>query len=373
MPVAFLQPREWHIRRPLPERGPLERAVAAIRAGAAPGHRRRRRRALLRRRGRSCARFVEATGIPVGTSQAGGGSLALGPPAVPRRHRRDRHGGRQPRSPPQADVVIGIGTRYSDFTTASRTAFQNPDVTFVNVNVAAFDAYKHGSQLPLIADAREALDRADRARTRRRTGVEPATPTEIAAREGGVGRRWSTAPSRRPAPPCPGSPRSSAPCSRPPTRATSWSRPPARCPATCTSSGGCATRSGTTSSTRSRAWATRSPAASASRAAALRDRDVIVMVGDGSLPDAAHRARHRGGRGHQDHRRAHPEPRLRVDRAPLRDRRLRALRHPVPLPRRDRARLRERRPPARRPRRERPQLRRRRHRGRARAGRASRT
>src|SRR5699024_2571090 len=49
------------------------------------------------------------------------------------------------------------GTRYSDFTTASRTAFQNPDVTFININVASFDAYKHGTQLPVIADAREAL------------------------------------------------------------------------------------------------------------------------------------------------------------------------------------------------------------------------
>jgi 3D-(3,5/4)-trihydroxycyclohexane-1,2-dione acylhydrolase (decyclizing) len=57
----------------------------------------------------------------------------------------------------EADVVIGIGTRYSDFTTASRTAFQNPDVVFVNINIASFDAYKHGSQLPVIADAREAL------------------------------------------------------------------------------------------------------------------------------------------------------------------------------------------------------------------------
>ena len=51
-----------------------------------------------------------------------------------------------------ADLVIGVGTRYSDFTTASRTAFQNPDVKFVNINVASFDAYKHGSQLPVIAD-----------------------------------------------------------------------------------------------------------------------------------------------------------------------------------------------------------------------------
>jgi 3D-(3,5/4)-trihydroxycyclohexane-1,2-dione acylhydrolase (decyclizing) len=56
----------------------------------------------------------------------------------------------------EADVIIGVGTRYSDFTTASRTQFQNPDVTFVNVNVAAFDAAKH-SATTVVADAREAL------------------------------------------------------------------------------------------------------------------------------------------------------------------------------------------------------------------------
>ncbi|ROP64716.1 3D-(3,5/4)-trihydroxycyclohexane-1,2-dione acylhydrolase (decyclizing) [Curtobacterium sp. ZW137] len=155
VPVAFLQPREWHIRRPLPEHGPLARAVAAIRdakrpvivagggvlyADAAP----------------ELAAFVEATGIPVGTSQAGGGSLTWDHPQY--------LGGIGATGTAaanaiaaSADVVIGIGTRYSDFTTASRTAFQDPDVTFVNVNVAAFDAYKHGTQLPLVADAREAL------------------------------------------------------------------------------------------------------------------------------------------------------------------------------------------------------------------------
>ncbi|MBF4627537.1 3D-(3,5/4)-trihydroxycyclohexane-1,2-dione acylhydrolase (decyclizing) [Curtobacterium flaccumfaciens] len=155
VPVAFLQPREWHIRRPLPERGPLERAVAAIRAGRRPvivagGG------VLYSDAAHELRAFVEATGIPVGTSQAGGGSLVWDHPQY--------LGGIGATGTAaanaiaaQADVVIGIGTRYSDFTTASRTAFQNPDVTFVNVNVAAFDAYKHGSQLPLIADAREAL------------------------------------------------------------------------------------------------------------------------------------------------------------------------------------------------------------------------
>ena len=54
-------------------------------------------------------------------------------------------------------MVIGIGTRYSDFTTASRTAFQNPDVRFVNINVAGLDAIKHAG-LSVVADAREALE-----------------------------------------------------------------------------------------------------------------------------------------------------------------------------------------------------------------------
>ena len=57
----------------------------------------------------------------------------------------------------EADVVIGIGTRYSDFTTASRTIFANPDVQFVNVNVAGLDAVKHAG-LSVVADAREALE-----------------------------------------------------------------------------------------------------------------------------------------------------------------------------------------------------------------------
>ncbi|MFJ3385207.1 MULTISPECIES: 3D-(3,5/4)-trihydroxycyclohexane-1,2-dione acylhydrolase (decyclizing) [unclassified Curtobacterium] len=155
VPVAFLQPREWHIRRPLPEHGPLARAVAAIRNADRPvivagGG------VLYSDAAAELAAFVEATGIPVGTSQAGGGSLVWDHPQY--------LGGIGATGTAaanaiaaSADVVIGIGTRYSDFTTASRTAFQNPDVTFVNVNVAAFDAYKHGTQLPVVADAREAL------------------------------------------------------------------------------------------------------------------------------------------------------------------------------------------------------------------------
>lgn len=156
VPQEFLREREWHVRRPLPERGPLHRAVAAIRAARQP---------LIIAGGgviyseaeQALRAFAEATGIPVATTQAGGGSLPWDHPQY--------LGGvgatgstAANRLAADADLVIGIGTRYSDFTTASRSAFQHPDVAFVNVNVAAFDAYKHGSGLPLIADAREALD-----------------------------------------------------------------------------------------------------------------------------------------------------------------------------------------------------------------------
>ncbi|GAB3395824.1 3D-(3,5/4)-trihydroxycyclohexane-1,2-dione acylhydrolase (decyclizing) [Humibacter soli] len=155
VPVEFLQDREWHIRRPLPEKWALDAAVAAIRDGKRPfivaGG------GVIYSSAEDALRaFVESTGIPVGTSQAGGGSLTWDHPQY--------LGGvgatgttAANRLAAEADVVIGIGTRYSDFTTASRTAFQNPDVTFVNINVAAFDAYKHGTQLPVIADARETL------------------------------------------------------------------------------------------------------------------------------------------------------------------------------------------------------------------------
>ncbi len=155
VPVSFLQPREWRIRRPRPERDALAPAVRAIRAAKRPvivagGG------VLYSGAEDQLRALVEATGIPVGTSQAGGGVLAWDHPQY--------LGGvgatgtlAANRIAAEADVVIGIGTRYSDFTTASRTAFQNPDVTFVNINVASFDAYKHGTQLPVIADAREAL------------------------------------------------------------------------------------------------------------------------------------------------------------------------------------------------------------------------
>jgi 3D-(3,5/4)-trihydroxycyclohexane-1,2-dione acylhydrolase (decyclizing) len=104
----------------------------------------------------SLARFVEQTGIPVCETQAGKGALAfdhpqelgaIGVTGTPGANIAAR----------EADLVIGIGTRYSDFTTASKTAFQNPEVRFVNINVAEFDSYKHRA-LALTGDARVTLD-----------------------------------------------------------------------------------------------------------------------------------------------------------------------------------------------------------------------
>ncbi len=100
-------------------------------------------------------RFAEVTGIPVADTQAGKGALlwdhpqavgGLGSTGSPVANALAR----------EADVVIGVGTRYSDFTTASRTAFQHPDLRFVNLNVAALDAAKQAGEM-LVADAREGL------------------------------------------------------------------------------------------------------------------------------------------------------------------------------------------------------------------------
>jgi 3D-(3,5/4)-trihydroxycyclohexane-1,2-dione acylhydrolase (decyclizing) len=184
VPVEFLQDREWHVRRPAPEKWALDAAVAAIRNARKPfviagGG------VIYSGAEESLRALVELTGIPVGTSQAGGGSLNWDHPQY--------LGGvgatgttAANRIVADADVVIGIGTRYSDFTTASRTAFQNPDVTFVNINIASFDAYKHGSQLPVIADARETLDVLREALSDHRVDAE------YAARIAVEKRAWDT-------------------------------------------------------------------------------------------------------------------------------------------------------------------------------------
>jgi 3D-(3,5/4)-trihydroxycyclohexane-1,2-dione acylhydrolase (decyclizing) len=156
VPDEFLAERVWRIRRPLPDAAALAEAAEAIRAA--------RRPVVVAGGGTIYAeatdalrRFVDATGIPVGETQAGKGSLPYDHPsnlgAIGATGTLAAN-----RVAAAADLVIGVGTRYSDFTTASRTAFRNPDVRFVNVNVAEPDAFKLAG-LPLVGDARATLER----------------------------------------------------------------------------------------------------------------------------------------------------------------------------------------------------------------------
>ncbi|HEX9018601.1 MAG TPA: 3D-(3,5/4)-trihydroxycyclohexane-1,2-dione acylhydrolase (decyclizing) [Anaerolineaceae bacterium] len=154
-PAAFFRKRVWHIARNRPDRSALERAAQLLRAS---------RRPLIVAGGgvhyseatQALGEFASRFGIPVGETMAGKGSLPYDHPlnmgavgvtgALPAN-----------RLAQVADLVIGIGTRYSDFTTASKTAFQNPDVHFININVTDFDAGKHHG-LALVGDARAALE-----------------------------------------------------------------------------------------------------------------------------------------------------------------------------------------------------------------------
>ena len=153
-PEELFAKRVWHVPRPVPEPAALARAIAVIRSA---------RRPLLVAGGgviyseatEQLARFAEATGIPVADTQAGKGAIRWDHPQAV--------GGVGSTGSPvanalagEADVVIGVGTRYSDFTTASRTAFQNPAVRFVNLNVTPLDAAKHAGVM-LVADARVGL------------------------------------------------------------------------------------------------------------------------------------------------------------------------------------------------------------------------
>jgi 3D-(3,5/4)-trihydroxycyclohexane-1,2-dione acylhydrolase (decyclizing) len=157
-PVELFRDRVWHIDRVAAPADAIARAAATIRSA---------RRPMIVSGGgtiysgatQQLRAFSERTGIPVGETQAGKGSLrynhpqslgAVGSTGTTAANAIAR----------EADVVIGIGTRYSDFTTASRTAFQREGVKFVNLNVARIDAAKHAGEM-LVGDARltiEALD-----------------------------------------------------------------------------------------------------------------------------------------------------------------------------------------------------------------------
>ena len=154
-PESLFAERTWHVARPLPERAVIARAAEVIRTARKP---------LIVAGGGvvysgatdALAALCAQTGIPVGMSQAGKGALAYDHPqcvgAIGSTGTTAANA-----LATEADVVIGIGTRYSDFTTASRTAFNNPDVKFVNVNVASIDSVKQGG-LSVVSDAREALE-----------------------------------------------------------------------------------------------------------------------------------------------------------------------------------------------------------------------
>jgi 3D-(3,5/4)-trihydroxycyclohexane-1,2-dione acylhydrolase (decyclizing) len=154
-PEEFFQKRVWVIPRSRCDQVLLKRAAEWIHGAKKPlivagGG------VLYSEASAALAKFAEATGIPVCETQAGKGALlydhpqevgAVGVTGTPGANILAR----------EADLIIGIGTRYSDFTSASKTAFQHPDVRFVNINVAEFDAYKHAA-LPLTGDALATLD-----------------------------------------------------------------------------------------------------------------------------------------------------------------------------------------------------------------------
>jgi 3D-(3,5/4)-trihydroxycyclohexane-1,2-dione acylhydrolase (decyclizing) len=154
-PEELFAKRVWLIRRGYPDRVSFERAAEAIRASKRPlliagGG------VLMSEASQALAGFASKTGIPVAETQAGKGSIAwdhaqcmgaIGATGTLAANQLAH----------SADLVIGIGTRYSDFTSASMTAFQNPEVRFVNVNTAEFDAYKVGA-IPVVGDARVVLE-----------------------------------------------------------------------------------------------------------------------------------------------------------------------------------------------------------------------
>src|SRR5271156_5446989 len=154
-PEEFFEHRVWTVARSRADSGLLKQAAEWIRSSQRP---------LIIAGGGviyseatgELSRFASRTGIPVAETHGGKGSLhadhpqSVGAMGVTGSSAANRLA-------VDADLVIAIGTRLSDFTTASKTAFQNPAVCFVNINVAEFDAFKHAA-LPLTADALQTLE-----------------------------------------------------------------------------------------------------------------------------------------------------------------------------------------------------------------------
>ncbi|MEO5711326.1 MAG: 3D-(3,5/4)-trihydroxycyclohexane-1,2-dione acylhydrolase (decyclizing) [Nocardioidaceae bacterium] len=153
-PVELFAERTWHVARPPAEKACIVAAADVVRGA---------RRPMIVAGGgvhysgaeQALQDLCTLTGIPVGETQAGKGSLVHGHPQL-----MGAVGSTGTTSANalahEADVVIGVGTRWSDFTTASRTVFQNPDVRFINLNIAGYDAGKQAG-MSVVADARESL------------------------------------------------------------------------------------------------------------------------------------------------------------------------------------------------------------------------
>jgi 3D-(3,5/4)-trihydroxycyclohexane-1,2-dione acylhydrolase (decyclizing) len=154
-PEEMFRKRVWRIPRNRPDQRAVELAADWIRESKRPlivaGGGVRYSEA-----SEALCRFAEQTGIPVAETHSGKGALrydhplSLGGAGVSGTLGANRVAER-------ADLVIGVGTRFTDFPTASKTAFQDPDVRFININVFEMDAFKHAA-VPLVADARVALE-----------------------------------------------------------------------------------------------------------------------------------------------------------------------------------------------------------------------
>lgn len=158
-PVEFFKKKVWHIQRIRPDQSVIKKAAEIIKKAKNP---------LIISGGgviyseacQELKKLVSQTGIPVAETFAGKGSLdydepqnlgAVGVTGTPGAILTCE----------KADVVIGIGTRYTDFTSVSQSAFQNPSVQFININVSEFDAVKQGA-LSVVGDARETIKELSR-------------------------------------------------------------------------------------------------------------------------------------------------------------------------------------------------------------------
>lgn len=154
-PEELFKKRVWRVGRPRPDLNTIKQAASWIKAAQKPvivagGG------AIYSGATEVLHDFATKTGIPVGETFAGKGAVRYDAPysigglgATGTKYAIDIAN--------EADLVIGIGTRYSDFTTASKSIFKNPDVKFVNINISEFDAFKHAA-LPVIGDAKVALE-----------------------------------------------------------------------------------------------------------------------------------------------------------------------------------------------------------------------